>query len=69
MAQADRTTIRASMYVGENDAIVVVGNLGPKVERAVAVNARIVGKSGLVRKQVRLGALKANGIEFRRIAW
>lgn len=69
VARTNRKDVHASIYVGDREAIIVAGNFSSRAVGGVVVNVHIVGKTGLVEKQIRLGPLKANGIELKQITW
>ena len=69
VAQTNRKDVSAAAYVGEQNAIVVVGNFGTQAVASTNVRVKIPGKTGVTEKTVKIGPLKRNGVAFRKLKW
>ena len=69
VALTSRKNVRAAVYVGDKNAIVVAGNFGTQAVASATVRVEIPGKTGVTEKTVEIGPLKKNGVEFKKLKW
>jgi hypothetical protein len=67
VTRANRRSVRAAVYVGKDDAIVVAANVGPRPVAGATVKLRISGAKGVIGKTVAIGTLKSNGVVVRKL--